>query len=101
MPHEIPDFGLNILFQLGTISDKGLDVFSKGFAVILLTSIRDFLERVSSPILEVAYMRTFWQSIKNMVKAIEDCRKVDQSKCFTVLTLQLHIRGEIADRLFV
>jgi hypothetical protein len=92
---------LNIFLQLGFVGEERIDVFSKWLAVILLTPIGDFLERFLFPILEIGYIQIVRQSIKNMIKTIEDCWYVDQSKCFTVLTLQLHFTGEVTNGLFV
>jgi hypothetical protein len=71
MSYKKGNSSLNIFLQLGSVGYERLDVFSKGLAVILLTPIGDFLERVLFPILEITYVQIVGQSIKNMIQTIE------------------------------
>ena len=74
MPDEKGNSRFNVFFQLTAISDEGLDVLSKGLTMIVLTRIGDLLEGGLFPFLEIAPVRIFGQSIKNMIQAIEDSR---------------------------
>ena len=65
--------------------------------MVLLARIGDLLERVLFPILKLLPIEILGQPIKNMIQAIEDCWQVDQSKCFAVLTLQLHCPGKLTN----
>ena len=100
MSHEKANSRFNILFEPAAISNQGFDVFPKSLAVVLLARIGDLLERLFFPSVEIVPVQILGQPIKNMIQTIEDCWQVNQTKCFTVLTAQLHCLGKITNRSF-